>query len=267
MKNNFKSQALVLFLTKTNYQENEIKKIVCCKSSFTNKSFKFILKNKNIFQVRIGCNLSINRKNELEIYNSLQLPIIFFDTKNGDMIRPWIDGKKFKKWNNNKIELLVPKLHEIHNIKNNKILNFNPYIFTDLLNNDKNKHFYNEYVHLLNKYINEPKDIVCHCDLNPNNILFDKKNNVINLIDFEWARKNTVYFEIANLARENMSKKQILYLAQLYGNINLQKLKDYLIISCLYAYQWTLSISDNYAIRKYRKHVLHRLDFFRKIVL
>ncbi len=266
MKNNFKLQALSLFLSKTSYKQNDIKKIIECRSSFTNKSFKFILK-KTIFQVRLGCNSLIDRKNELEIYNSLQLPIIFFDIKNGNMIRPWIDGKKFKKWNNNKIQLLVSRLHEMHNIKNDKILNFNAYIFTNLLINDKNNSFYNEYIYLLNKYVNEPKDTICHCDLNPNNILFDRKNNIINLIDFEWSRKNTVYFEIANLAREKMNKKQILYLAKLYGNIDLQKLKDYLIISCLYAYQWTLSINDNHAIRKYRKHVLKRLEFFRKIVL
>ncbi len=258
--NNTKENAIKLFLDKTNYTRHQIKKIEK-KDGFTNISYKIKTDDGQSYQVRLCNSKLIKREVEHKVYNDLEIPLIFFDDKTGNMIRQWVPGKKIHHWNYEKIDLIIQKLKKFHSTVSKDIPKFNAYAFIELLQkNEQDNIFYTQYITLVAKYIND-FTIPCHCDLNPGNILYNKQNNEVNIIDFEWSRLANPYFELANLARENMTKKQIVFLAKQYGGINLEKLKEYMIMTCLYAYQWSLSVPNTFRIKKYRKNILKRLKF------
>ena len=256
-----KKEAIQLFLDKTSYSKQQIHKIIKLNDGFTNVSYKITTKDGLMFQVRICDNKFINRKVEKLVFDNLKVPLVYFDNTTGNMIKRWVNGKCIKKWNYEKIDIFVDKIKKFHSMPINNIPKFNAYSFIELLSKSEfDNNVYTRYIALLNKYPSE-YNVPCHCDLNPKNIIYDKKTSTMSIIDYEWTRMNSVYFELANLARESMNKKQIIYLAHQYGNIDLNKLKDFLIIACLYAYQWSLSVPSNSKIKKYQKNILRRLYF------
>ena len=91
--NNTKENAIKLFLDKTNYTRQQIKKIEK-KDGFTNISYKIKTDDGQSYQVRLCYSKLIKREVEHKVYNDLEIPLIYFDDKTGNMIRQWVPGKK-----------------------------------------------------------------------------------------------------------------------------------------------------------------------------
>lgn len=251
--------AINLVKDKTNYsidQINEIKKIT---NGFTNSNFCFIFDDQKQYQVRLGANNDIvNRDNELMVFKTLKIHgIIYYDALTGNMIKEWINGEKINDWTVNKLILLVKELKKMHSISEiENIVKFDKFA---LLKKFPDEKLIYEFKILIVKYEKE-KLVICHNDLNPTNILFNKK---LNLIDFEFAKLNSIYWEIANFARESLTIEQIKFLAATYGNIDLIKLKDFLIMTTIYALMWTYSTNWTPTIEIYRKNTKKRLKIIR----
>jgi thiamine kinase-like enzyme len=112
--------------------------------------------------------------------------------------------------------------------------------------------------------INEIKDdkiVPCHNDLSIENMLIDKNNNVI-LIDYEWARMNSIYWECANFIRNtNYNLKQINLFCKL-AKLNYEHMKKYLFICSCYAYQWTFNMPQTNKVLSYRKITFTKMMFY-----
>ena len=69
------------------------------------------------------------------------------------------------------------------------------------------------------------KKVFCHGDLRPKNIIFS--NNKVHLIDFEWSRKNSLYWDLASIiVNFNLNNDQKLLLKRQYGKINDEYLEE-----------------------------------------
>lgn len=90
------------------------------------------------------------------------------------------------------------------------------------------------YVSLVKKYENEIK-VFCHNDLTKNNILLNK-DKIIKIIDFEFARYNSIYWEFANFAKDNLNFSNIKKLINI-NNFNYKKFFEFLVITTIHAIQ------------------------------
>jgi thiamine kinase-like enzyme len=116
-----------------------------------------------------------------------------------------------------------------------------------------------KYINLVNKYKNLTL-MLSHNDLSRDNLLWNKNQNKIHFIDYEWARINNQYWDIANFIREtSLKNKWIKYLANI-NKLDLKILEDFIYISINYAYQWTFAMPQTKKILMYRKKMLSKLN-------
>jgi thiamine kinase-like enzyme len=174
-----------------------------------NSSTYVFQKDNKKYIIRLFKNSDINRKTEFELtkkayYKNIAPKPLFLDCKNNLMVLQFLEGKHYKKLSKPQIQNLARSVKKLHSIKCKQ----KPY---DIVND------FNEYKKLLNlpfqaglifKAIKKvQKDyVLCHHDLNPNNILFC--NEGIKFIDWEFARVNDRYFDLACIAVEFKLNKQ-----------------------------------------------------------
>lgn len=211
---------------------------------YCNKNY-LLKTSKNRYIIRVLNNSSkFNRKEEFIIQNNaykvnLASKILYF--QNNIMIYKYINGKHLKKLNKKYLKLLAKKITLIHKIK----VKVQTHDFNNDLNEFKNKLSSNKYLQTFKKFKKQikklnkfKKDIVlCHHDLNIKNLLFTKNN--LKFIDWEFARKNDKYFDIASICIEfELNKKsEDKFLKYYFKTINTKTLKKLKIYKKIYKYQ------------------------------
>jgi thiamine kinase-like enzyme len=145
---------------------------------------------------------------------------LVFDRENGFMVFAFLEGEHKSKLDENVLKLLAQILKKLHSIS----IDAKPIelqIDTTLVDN-----YTKEYV-------------LCHNDLNPQNIFF---SNDIKFIDWEYAEVNDRYFDLACVCVEFGLDKQMqeVFLRAYFedGNFSLEKLEAYKMIYKALCEEW-----------------------------
>jgi len=186
----------------------------------------------------------INRYLEFKIQKVASLkkiaPIPFFiDETQSFMITEFINGCHKSKLSNMELKKLVKTVKDIHNIRivtKEKEYNFKRdfVYYNQILKDTDSKKLIKQSLKEVQRLKKLHKDLVLtHCDLNPKNILFTK--NSIKIIDWEYARINDLFFDLASLCCEfNLSKREEQLLLKTYFKkttpLQIHKLNSYKII-------------------------------------
>jgi thiamine kinase-like enzyme len=190
---------------------------------------------------------------------------VYYDVKTGNAIKKWIDGYNPNDDEVNSKQFLdcfTKRLQKLHSTKNKYgVINHDHYEFIKFVKNKLSQAHIVKYKNLIEKYKNL-KLVLSHNDLSHDNLLVNKQDNVIYFIDYEWARMNNKYWDVANFIREtNLKKKWIKYLASA-NKLDLTILNDFIYICINYAYQWTFAMPQTSKILSYRKKILNKLKEF-----
>lgn len=258
-------KAIKLFVDHTKFKSHQIKLIKHIHKGYTNISFLIILINNQKYQVRLANdNGIVNRKSELAILKNIHNKnFLYYDIKTGNAIKEWIDGvNPTNSEINSKIflDIFSSELNKLHSCKNlNGVINHDYFEFVKIARNKISNTHLTKYLNLLSKYKNL-KLVLSHNDLSQDNLLWNEKEKRIFFIDYEWARMNNQYWDIANFIREsNLKKTYIKYLAHI-NKLDYQILKDFIYICTNYALQWTFAMPQTTKILTYRKKLLIKLN-------
>lgn len=263
-----KQQAISLIHQHLHIDKQNIKSIILQAKGWTNKTFLFKLVSNQKYIVRIAVkDKLIDRDCEIHVLNLLKnfnnYDFVFIDNKTGSYIKKYIEGRMVKKSdtkNPDFLKLLAKKLKELHSIKINK----NSHIKSnddhqyDEFNNHLEIKYRDMYDYLLNKHKNQ-KYCICHHDLTPWNIIYNPKKHQLSLIDFEWSRVNSPYFDLANFIRESKihnTKYEKIFLSVYDKKIQQNIITDYLYICSYFSNLWTYSIIAYKNILFYRTKTL-----------
>lgn len=266
-----KKIALAIF-KKHSPSDSKVIKIKRIHTGYTNKNFKITTEDGKSYQLRyssLRINELVDRKNEVNILKALNLPEYkYMNDTTGIVIKDWIEGLNLNSWNENTLKLLVEQIKILHAIKpsHTHIKRFDPLEYIDN-KNDLQDEYKNKYRDLVYKYEKEHY-VICHNDINGSNLVFNKKENKITLIDYEWSRKNHPYWELANFSREEkLDQYKTNYLFKLYDpQYNESKINDFLFMSTLFAYTWCFSMPKTSKIKKYKKSLIPILEkYYRKL--
>ncbi len=252
-----KQKAINLFLKNTDYSITNIIKTRCIHNGYTNYSYYFQTSDFNEYQIRISKQIK-NVDREVE---SIFLKTIdnkdykYFDEKTGNAIKIWIKGKTVPFKHASKltfINKLVKRIEKLHAISPNKQIPIHDY-FKYNKKSDLHEKYMDLYKKLVNIHCHSPY-VMSHNDINPLNIILGPKKS-INLIDYEWARLNTPWWDLINYIRElNLSHYKIRMIA--YDNeLNPEDVKEQIYICACYAYMWTFYMPEDQAILKYRQQL------------
>ncbi|WPL39110.1 choline kinase [Malacoplasma iowae] len=266
-------KAKKIFIENSEYGLNDIKNIKKIHHGFTNESYLFKLKNKQKYQIRIGgCNDIVSRTNEFNILKIIKNDLFVYLNDDGDGIKKWINGytpkfiiKKKKLLKN--LALKIKQLHSTDISKAENILYHDYYSFFE-----KSKSYIDQididlYKKLIAKY-NNLDLVLSHNDINPKNMIYDPKTKEIYLIDYEWGRINNRYWDIANFYRDsNLKLKDLNYITNLYGDLDIQTMYNFVYITTNFAIQWTYGMQETKKIIKYRKKLNKRIKSYRELVV
>jgi thiamine kinase-like enzyme len=101
--------------------------------------------------------------------------------------------------------------------------------------------------------------VLSHNDLSADNLLYTKDHKVV-FIDYEWARLNNEYWDVANFIREvDLPLTKIKLLCKY---MDITKIKDLLIFVYLatnYAYQWTFNMPQTTKIKTWESLPLQKM--------
>jgi thiamine kinase-like enzyme len=123
----------------------------------------------------------------------------------------------------------------------------------------------NKYLQLIHKYKNLSL-MLCHNDLNAENVLIDKQQRLV-FIDYEWGRLNNKYWDIANFIRETkLPTDKIKYILSSDKTIDSQILYNFIYICTNYAYQWTFNMKPTAQILYCRKLNLMKMNKYYKTI-
>jgi thiamine kinase-like enzyme len=174
--------------------------------------------------------------------------------ENGKMIKTWIEGWHPNLNKEDELKLVLDELIILHQIKiplNTKIpkVDWKAYFKFNTLN----QKYLDYFLTLTSKY-KYFTPCINHHDLNSKNILIDK--NTCTLIDFEWIRINSRYFDFASLALQSPKSKEFIIE---YANLDAQTLNDYQDMILIYAHMWANYMQTAKA-KKYQASILDLLD-------
>lgn len=270
-----KETAIKFFVSKVGlkarqYTQNDIVDIQQIHHGFTNKSFLFTTNDQNKFQVRLGgSNDVVDRNNEAKIIKTLKNDFYIFLDKKGNAIKRWIDGDKpnFNCFGKKKLlRLLANEIKKMHaiDISKSTIIKHNYFVFWDKAKLEK-KHA-KKYQELCKKYQKLPL-VLSHNDINPSNMIYNKFQKKIYLIDFEWGRLNNAYWDYANFFREsNLKLKYFDYLISFDKTIDPKIAKEFIYFCTNFAFQWTYGMKETEKILNYRKLMVEHLEKFWPLV-
>ncbi len=276
---NPKDKATSLICKHLNIDKKEIKSITLQTQGWTNKTFLFKLKNNKKYIVRIAISDKLlDRNNEMSVLkllaNNSEYAFLFIDEQTGNFIRKYIEGKIVPKHiikNSNFLKLLASKLKQIHSIKipeNCKIKEHDNHQYDKYITQIDLKYqkMYNAILEK-NKHL---KKCLCHHDLTPWNIIYDKRKNSLSLIDFEWSRISSYYFDLANFIREaniHNTKYEKIFLDAYNKEIDIKIIREYLYITSFFSYLWTYSMKAYKHILAYRAKTLKFIKrFYQEII-
>lgn len=161
---------------------------------------------------------------QLAFHASITAEPLVFDKEYGFMIFEFLEGVHQSCVDENALKLLVQTLQKLHNIS----IDAHP---IELQTDTRS----------IEKY---PKEyVLCHNDLNPQNIFF---SDDVKLIDFEYAGINDKYFDLACVCVEfrlNETMQEI-FLASYFNNsaFNIEKLNAYKVLYQAVCEEWFRSI-------------------------
>lgn len=266
-----KHQAIKLIHKHLHVDKQNIKSIILETKGWTNRIFLFKLTNKQKYIVRIAAeDKLIDRSCEIQMLNLLKnfnnFDFIFIDNKTGNYIKKYIEGRVVNKLdarNPDFLKLLAKKIKELHTLKINKncYIKVNDNHQYDEFNNHLDIKYQDMYNYLLKKHKNQ-KHCICHHDLTPWNIIYNPKKRQLSLIDFEWARMNSPYFDLANFIRESKihnTKYEKIFLSAYDKKIKPEVITDYLYICSYFSNLWT------YSIKAYKNILLYRIKTLRLV--
>ncbi|KAF9763709.1 putative choline kinase 2 [Nosema granulosis] len=214
--------------------KSEIYDLEELKQGFTNKVYKFRVKN-NWY---IYKEYSQTNENEISVLTKISIPSIVYNHPSY-RIEEYLENKELDYIEDMKDIILAMK--EMHALDSENVMTFESLVeclYQDAITNIKCKAVGEEKVCLKNlnnaeEYVrqtlgilrdnalklykeNEYKEGLCHNDLQPNNML--KTQNKVVIIDYEFATKGDVLFDIANLFCEthiDYKNKTCVYKAEL----------------------------------------------------
>ena len=197
--------------------------------------------------------LKEQRASEFKIFNFLKTKtqnqkILYHDLDRGILIREFHEGKEIAyseiKRKENLISLgkEIKKVHEIK-IDNVAINNFKNLIenYRDILKNKIKNNWYLNQGFKIFDFLSYGKEqiIFSHNDLNPENILFNKKYF---FIDWEYASANSPYFDLASIISSyDFNDEEIGYLFDGYNKnflLDQEKLKNWVKFTYFLDYIW-----------------------------
>ncbi|RAO95092.1 choline kinase [Mycoplasma wenyonii] len=237
---------------------------------FSNQIFQITLLDGRSYKVRIADNNHlISRKNEQEVLKLVPDPnLIVYDSATGNAIYKWIVGDQLsaRLLDRNLLERIVELATEYHSIPVSELKNITEHDHFDTISKvDQDRQEYSEYFpvykELVEKYQDLPK-ILTHNDISLKNLIYSNYYGIENLtlIDYEWARLNTIYWEYGNFAREcQLTKDKIMLLAQML-NLNKEILLDFVFIATFYSWQLSFSWDRSERLEKYRGKLISQLE-------
>lgn len=238
--------------------KDEISEIIPIRNSYSNDVYRVVTNRQSYYFRWARLNPNLVRNDEYLVLQQLHVKVHYYD-ENGNQLRDWYPGDQIKTWSHELLDTMIAEVSKIHKIKHINIENFNHFKYDSFF---KKSEYYSKfgklYYGLLLKH-NDLPSIICHNDLNPTNIL--QSGRAIYIIDFEHVKKNTTYWEYANFARENLTYEQLRYICDRL-DFDWKVFLDFLIITCIHALQWTLTIEKSEMIINYRNNVEQRLTYF-----
>lgn len=205
---------------------------------YVNDSYKVLIDGK-YYQKRIPKESVADWENERKVYQKLDIDIKF--EEDGLFLKEWIKGKNVRSWNKTKINSLKKAIDNLHK------KDFKGIIEHDWLKHSEYKEnisseLWVKYLELIKK-ISKHKQVLSHNDINKLNVLWNKKEII--LIDFEWSRRNSIYYDYAQFEVAEGIK-----LIEEWMDINeYESTKEAIII---FNYLWTFSMPNSKKIIKLR---------------
>lgn len=259
-----KENAIRLFVTNTKFKSHQIESIHQIHNGYTNISFLITLVNNQKYQIRLANdNHVVDRNNEFAMLKNIHnKDFVYYDIKTGNAIKEWIDGENPNSDEMNSklfLDSFSSTLQKLHRCKNlNHVIKHNYYEFLDIVRDKLAAYHIDKYKHLTSKYQNL-KLVLSHNDLSADNLLWNKVDKKVHFIDYEWARMNNPYWDVANFIREtDITQESINYLASV-NELDIDILTDFIYICINYAYQWTFVMPQTKKILSYRKKLLTKL--------
>lgn len=262
--------AIKFFVNNSKFNEDDILKIKRIHKGYTNISFMFTLKTCEKFQIRISQNNKIvKRNNEFNVLSLIKNNDYLYFDEFGNAIKKWIYGRnpKFIFHKKKLLKALIYEIEDFHQIDPSPNIIVHDYweYYCNCIERQF-PHYSLKYKELVQKYSKLPL-VLSHNDINPLNVVYNKKNNKMTLIDFEWGRKNNQYWDYANFFKEtNLNIKWIDYICFVSKKLEKKILIDFLFISTFFAYQWTFHINNSKKIENYRKKILKKLDYYFNLI-
>ncbi len=249
-------------------KNGEIVSIRSIHNGYTNFSYVVTFENGKKYQVRLPhCGDLINRSNEYQVLSLLgNQDFIYFDIKSGVGVKEWIDGKPpripyFWKWKY--VDNLFAQIKKIHETKvpfdvKLKKLNF------DLYNENLYRlklAYQTKFLSIIETYKGD-ETVLSHTDINAGNLILDKKEK-LHIIDYEWCGLASDYWDYANFIRESrITWYQKIDWNKYINNFDMNKLKDYIFASSVFAYLWTWLMPQTKRIIKYRRRALRQVNWY-----
>ncbi|WP_169733437.1 choline/ethanolamine kinase family protein [Sulfurospirillum arcachonense] len=206
------------------FKNEKLQKLTLLKNQGFNNTNYLLKTSKQNYIVRVfnsNENVPLSRKFEFKISKKahkkdIGAKPILLDEKNSLMIYEFLKGRHKYKLNKNDIKNIALVLKKFHTIKTNKKAFDLRKALHKSLSSKTNKALKN-----LKKFKKEY--VLCHHDLNPKNFIF---SDTMKLIDFEYARKNDLYFDLASVVIEfKLNKREENFFLKSYFNSPFKKNK------------------------------------------
>ncbi|MCR8613350.1 MAG: phosphotransferase [Mycoplasma sp.] len=244
---------------KLKIQEKDIQKVKKYYKGIANSSYK-VMVNDIWWQIRIPHTKMANWDNESRIYSAIHdKESFYYDNYSGIMLKKWIKGEIITKWTKQKEDSLFKSLIEFHKIKVDNVEKHDWHKYDDFFSklednlSTQNKYkgkLKSKYNELLTKYKDE-KLVISHNDISGKNMLWNGKEVI--LIDFEWVRMNSEYFDFAHIfVTEGVDFKS--------QNLDKEKLKDYKFLVNTFSLLWVLSVDQTREMRTIKKRLLNNYE-------
>lgn len=247
-------------------QKGKEKLLTDIHNGYTNFSFLAILEDGSKYQVRLPHDGKlINRKNEDDLLQNYldAKDFAYFDVKTGICVKKWYDGitpKRRTLKSPEFLDKLFKQIKKMHNLPLKKVHNFKPIKFDAYCEN-----LYRLKFHLKKKYLclidrrQDDKLVINHTDINPLNIVYNKEENNIKIIDYEWCGLASDYYDYANFIRETGIDYRKIDFSKYIDDFDMQIFEHYLFLTSVYSYLWTYVMPQTKKIIKYRYKTLKQI--------
>ncbi|GHU49318.1 hypothetical protein FACS189459_0530 [Bacilli bacterium] len=221
--NMYKEKAIKILTDNTKYAKDDITKISDGSCGYSNTNFFVDLKDGKKFTIRVANygkvhkdgKVLYDRENEYLVSTSLGKKYIYYNHKTGDFITNYINGICYELSSDSSAKAIAErnkviysknyltssgkKLKKLHNCKiTDKITQHNKFFGsnTDLYKKIIPLKYQDALEKIANKY--QTTDLVpTHYDIGTQNIIYDKKTNNLEFIDFELSTVESKFWDIA----------------------------------------------------------------------